>query len=82
MQGHYTTGGSHIRSGAKLLRETMYDKRNEILQHQGLGSKILINSYAPPEVLGRIFGGLDSQTILVRRLDFSLPSWSWLMHTA
>jgi hypothetical protein len=66
MQERHASGGSHIRCGAKMLRETMYDKRNGILQHEVLGSKIHKNSYAPPAVLARIFGGLDSENTLVR----------------
>ncbi|KAH8653927.1 hypothetical protein BGZ60DRAFT_533025 [Tricladium varicosporioides] len=65
MQWHHASAGSHIRSGTKLLREAIYDERNGITQHQTLKSKILTNSYASPEVLARIFAGLDSQTTLV-----------------
>ena len=69
MQGHHASAGSHIKSGAKLLRETLYDQRNGVLQHQVLGSKSHMDSYAPLEVLVGIFAGLDSELRMVR--DFS-----------
>ncbi len=74
MQWRHASAGAHIRSGAKLLREAIYDKRNETLQHQGLASKSRLNSYVPPEVLAGIFAGLGSQTTVVRILDVFPPN--------
>lgn len=71
MQWRHASAGSHIRSGAKLLREAIYGDRRGIFHNQVLGSKSHANSYAPPEVLARIFAGLDSQTTLVRRPNFA-----------
>ena len=73
MQGNHALAGLHIQSGAKLLRETVYDQRNRVLQHQVLGSKSQVDSYAPLEVLARIFSGLDSQVRMVRGLSSALP---------
>ncbi|KAI0133948.1 hypothetical protein BJ170DRAFT_575586 [Xylariales sp. AK1849] len=67
MQGHQASATSHIRSGANLLCETAYDQRNRILQHQVLGSKSCVDSYAPLEVLAGIFAALDSQVIMMIR---------------
>jgi hypothetical protein len=80
MQGHHASAGFHIRSGAKLLRETLYDQRNGVLQHQVLGSKSHIDSYAPLEVLTRIFAGLDSQLTIVRGFSCVPPDSTVLMH--
>jgi hypothetical protein len=51
----------------------MYDKRNGVLQHKVLGSKNDRDSYAPLEVLARMFVGLDSQVTMVRGFSSALP---------
>jgi hypothetical protein len=66
MQGHHIYGGSLIRSGAKLLRETLYDQSSGGSQHQVLRSKSYLDFYAPLEVLARIFSGLDLEVAAVR----------------
>jgi hypothetical protein len=70
MQGNHASAGVHIRSGARLLRETLYDQQNGAFQHQVLGSKSHIDSYAPLEVLARLFVGLDPELRTVRRFSF------------
>lgn len=71
MQSHHATAGSHIRSGAKLLCETIYDEQQGIPQHQVNGARTNTDYYTPPEVLAGIFTALGSQTTLVRGLNFS-----------
>jgi len=66
MQGHHVSAKLHIESGAKLLCETIYDRRNGALQHQVLRSRSHMDLYAPLEVLARIFAGLDPQVRTVR----------------
>lgn len=56
----------HIQSGVKLLRETIYDGRTGLLRHQLLGERRHVDSYAPLEVLARIFIGLNPQAAVVR----------------
>lgn len=65
MQGRHASAGFHIRSGVKLLRETMYDQRNGVLDHRVLGSKSNVDCYAPLEVLARIFSVLDPTITMV-----------------
>ncbi|ORY59960.1 uncharacterized protein BCR38DRAFT_467959 [Pseudomassariella vexata] len=68
MRGHHASAGFHIRSGAKLLRETVYDHQNGVFQHKALGKTNDLDSYAPLEVLAGIFAGLDPQvTMLYQR---------------
>lgn len=67
MQGHHAAAMSHIQSGAKLLCEIAYDRRNGVLQHEVLGSRSEIHSYAPLEVLAPIFARLDPRVTAVRR---------------
>lgn len=74
MQGQHASAGVHIRSGAKLLRETVYDQRNGVFQHQLLGSKSHVDSYAPLEVLAGIFAGLDIQVAAVRGFSSACQS--------
>ncbi|TAQ87008.1 hypothetical protein B7494_g4666 [Chlorociboria aeruginascens] len=59
MQGHNASAGTHIRSGAKLLCETLHDKQNGVFQHRVLGSKSIRDFYAPPNVLTLMFARLD-----------------------
>lgn len=66
MQGHHGAAGSHIRSGAKLLRETVYNRDNSILQHRVRGAKSNADAYAPLDVLARIFAVLDNSSREVR----------------
>ncbi|KAI1084144.1 hypothetical protein F5B20DRAFT_523817 [Whalleya microplaca] len=73
MQGHHASAMSHIQSGAKLLRETVYDQRYGVLQHQVLGSRSHMDSYAPLEVLAPIFARMDAQvTLVIRDYKFKL----------
>jgi len=67
MQGRHASAGSHIRSDAKLLRETLYGQQNDLTKHQFLGSKRQADFYAPFEVLARIFAELDLEVAAVRR---------------
>jgi hypothetical protein len=64
MQGHHASAISHIESGAKLLQETMYDERNRVLQHQVLGSKSHVDSYAPLKILSGMFARVDSKPMV------------------
>lgn len=80
MQGRHASAGSHIRSGVKLLRETIYDQRNAILKHQVIGSKSHMDGYASLEVLARIFSVLDPTITMVRGFNFTSHTLPWLMH--
>ncbi len=73
MQGNHASATSHIQSGAKLLCETVYNQRNGVLQHKVLGSKSDRDSYAPLELLARMFVGLDSQVTMVRESSSTFP---------
>ena len=66
MQGKHASAGVHIQSGAKLLREVMYNQQDGVLQHLVLGSKSQVDCYASLEDLARIFAGLNSQVAVVR----------------
>lgn len=71
MRGHHTWAEIHIRSGSKLLQETVYDQRTGALQHETLGSKRQPDCYAPLEDLATLLAGLDTQVATVRNLQNS-----------
>lgn len=66
MAGNRASAGAHIRSGAKLLRETVCDQQNGVMHHQTLGSKSSIDSYASPGALARVYAGLDRECTTVQ----------------
>ncbi|KAI9642968.1 hypothetical protein NHQ30_008702 [Ciborinia camelliae] len=66
MQGRRASAGAHIRSGAKLLLETVYDQQNGVIHHQILGSRSSIDSYSSPGALARIYAGLDRECTTVQ----------------
>lgn len=59
MQGRRASAGAHIRSGAKLLRETLRDQQTGLIHHETLGSKSSVDLYASPETLARVCARLD-----------------------
>lgn len=65
MQGHHLSAISHLQSGAKLLGETLYDRRNGVIEHQVLGSKSPSDCYVPLETLAKIFSGLGLQDTMM-----------------
>jgi hypothetical protein len=65
MQGHHALAGAHIRSGAKLLRETLYDQRKGAFQHQVLSSKGDADCYVSLDVISRIFAELYPEANMV-----------------
>ncbi|KAK3944425.1 putative transcriptional regulatory protein [Diplogelasinospora grovesii] len=67
MQGRHAVAGSHIQSGSKLLRETVYDGRSGVLQHQVLGSDSRANSYVSLDVLATILAGLNTEVAMMMR---------------
>ncbi|KAI0416123.1 hypothetical protein F5X98DRAFT_201127 [Xylaria grammica] len=60
IQGHHALAITHIQSGVKLLRETVYDQDTGVLHCQEFGSTSRVNSYAPLEAYAKIFALLDS----------------------
>ena len=66
MQGRHAEAGGHIRSGVKVLNETIQDMGRGILEHRTLGSTRYADLYAPIEELAKIFTGLDRQVTWVR----------------
>ena len=65
MQGRHALAGGHIRSGVKVLNETIHDLGRGILQHKTLGPTRYADSYVPIEELAKIFTGLDRQVTWV-----------------
>jgi hypothetical protein len=81
MQGRHASAGSHILSGVKLLRETIYDQRNGVLEPQEMiRSKSHMDGYASLEVLARIFSVLDPTITMVSGFNFTSHTLPWLMH--
>ncbi|KAF7858608.1 hypothetical protein EAF04_009208 [Stromatinia cepivora] len=66
MAGHRATAGAHIRSGVKLLRETVCDQEKGVTHHPILGSKSHVDSYASPGALARIYAALDRECTTVK----------------
>ncbi|KUI67936.1 hypothetical protein VM1G_11480 [Cytospora mali] len=71
MQGHHALAGSHIRSGSKLLQETVHIQRRE---HSALGFKRQANCYVPLEIVAAIFAGLDKQAATTIR-DYKFETY-------
>ncbi|KAI0818355.1 hypothetical protein GGR55DRAFT_694567 [Xylaria sp. FL0064] len=61
IQGNHALAITHIQSGVKLLRETVYDQDTGVLRHQLFGATNRINSYAPFEDYAKIFAFQDLQ---------------------
>ncbi|KAI1121794.1 hypothetical protein F5Y10DRAFT_271714 [Nemania abortiva] len=61
IQGNHAQSITHIQSGVKLLRETVYDRETGALRHQQFGSMTRIDSYASFEAYAKVFALLDSQ---------------------
>lgn len=70
MHGRHEVAGRHIRGGAKLLLETVYDPENGRLQHDVLESQDQQNTYVPLEVLATFFAGLDGRVATVSHPSF------------
>ncbi|KAF7946719.1 hypothetical protein EAE96_009705 [Botrytis aclada] len=66
MSGQRASAGAHIKSGAKLLRETEWDQQNGMIYHQTLGSKSPVDLYASPGALARIYSGLDRECTTIK----------------
>ncbi|KAM0172516.1 hypothetical protein ACHAPF_007395 [Botrytis cinerea] len=66
MAGHRASAGAHIKSGAKLLRETEWDQQNGMIHHQALGSRSPVDLYASPGALARIYSGLDRECTTIK----------------
>ncbi|KAF7904949.1 uncharacterized protein EAF01_005471 [Botrytis porri] len=66
MAGQRASAGAHIKSGAKLLRETEWDQQNGTVCHQTLGSKSPVDLYASPGALARIYSGLDRECTTIK----------------
>ncbi|KAK8136469.1 hypothetical protein PG984_004409 [Apiospora sp. TS-2023a] len=63
MQGNHAGARAHIRSGAKLLYETLDDQTHRAYRHRIFGAKRYADCYSPLGAMARIFAALDSQTI-------------------
>ncbi len=81
MQGRHELAGAHIRSGGKLLCETVYHQRKGVLQHQVLGSQGDKECYVSLELLSRIYVALGPEPNRVRRHLFSPPLPTKIMHS-
>lgn len=62
MRGDHASAASHIRSGAKLLREALDAHQRHALQ---LEAKSQSDYYIPLEILASIFAGLDNEVAKV-----------------
>lgn len=62
MLGRHAAAGCHIRSGAKLLQEIVYDPKSRLWQHEVLGCH---EAYVPLDVLAKVFAGLDGSVATV-----------------
>ncbi|KAI0428932.1 hypothetical protein F5Y09DRAFT_357297 [Xylaria sp. FL1042] len=65
IQGNHALAITHIQSGVKLLRETVYDKDTGALHHQLFGATNRTNSYASLEAYAKIFAFQDSQASMI-----------------
>lgn len=75
MRGHHAVAGSHIRSGARLLQETLDAQQRGILQREATGIKPQSDFYIPLEILTSLFAGLDNEIAKVRlssQLDWAI----------
>lgn len=79
MQGHHKAAGCHIRGGAKLLIEAVYDAGSGLLRREVLATQSRQNPYVPLEVLANFFAGLNDDAAMVSQLSgrrFPLPLFS------
>ncbi|KAI0523735.1 hypothetical protein F5B22DRAFT_659468 [Xylaria bambusicola] len=61
IQGNHASAITHLQSGVKLLRETVYDRDSGALDCQQFETANRINSYASFQTYAKIFALLDSQ---------------------
>ncbi|KAI1366722.1 hypothetical protein F5Y08DRAFT_337309 [Xylaria arbuscula] len=61
IQGNHASAMTHLQSGVKLLRETVYDQDTSVLHYQEFEATNRINSYASFQTYAKLFASLDSQ---------------------
>ncbi|KAF7524920.1 hypothetical protein G7054_g11273 [Neopestalotiopsis clavispora] len=69
LRGCHTAAMTHVRSGSKLLRETVYDQQTGQLRHSVLGPGSRADSYVLMDVIARVFIWLDGESGIVGGLD-------------
>ncbi|ETS76228.1 hypothetical protein PFICI_11615 [Pestalotiopsis fici W106-1] len=72
LRGCHTAAMAHVRSGSKLLRETVYDQQTGQLRHSILGPGSRTDSYVLLDVIARIFVWLDGESgITIRDYEYA-----------
>ncbi|KFA51612.1 hypothetical protein S40293_03954 [Stachybotrys chartarum IBT 40293] len=79
MQGRHKEANSHIRSGSRLLQETVYDKGSGLLHHPVLGSQSHGDCYVPVETLANFFAVTD-QSVAPASPGYSHKAYAMLVN--
>ncbi|KAH8662631.1 hypothetical protein BX600DRAFT_438002 [Xylariales sp. PMI_506] len=69
MQGNHKVAGFHIRSGLKLLSETISGQQNTLSQNQRLKRQSNITLYVPFDILFQTFASIDPRSTTTRAYD-------------